>query len=71
MPEEDAEVVRRFAESHELEYPVIVSPQLADQYHVTGLPTTLVIDRQGVIRYLQSGEDSRFISVIDQLLHPS
>lgn len=55
------EVTKEFVKEHGITYPVLVDPQkeslVADAYKVTGVPTNVVIDRDGKIRYMQLGFD--------------
>jgi thiol-disulfide isomerase/thioredoxin len=47
----DVEMVRRFVKSMEIPYPIIMtSDEVARSYKVTGLPTTVLIDKEGKIR---------------------
>lgn len=47
----DSEIVRRFVKSMEIPYPIIMTPEeVARRYKITGLPTTILIDRKGKIR---------------------
>lgn len=47
----DTEMVRRFIDSMEIPYPIIMTPdEVARNYRVTGLPTTILIDKAGKIR---------------------
>lgn len=47
----DVEMVRRFAKSLDIPYPIILTPdEVARSYKVTGLPTTVLIDKKGKIR---------------------
>lgn len=47
----DAEMVRRFVQSLDIPYPIIMTPdEITKKYKVTGLPTTVLIDRKGNIR---------------------
>jgi peroxiredoxin len=48
--EKEEETLRRFVKSMDIPYPVVLSPeQLARQYGISGIPTTLLIDREGKI----------------------
>lgn len=49
--------LRRFKEKHDLPYDFVVAKDQTSQfaYAATGLPTTVLIDRKGVIRYIESG----------------
>lgn len=47
----DAEMVRRFVQSMDIPYLIIMTPdEITKKYKVTGLPTTILIDRKGNIR---------------------
>ncbi len=51
MDKGDIDVVRRFAKSMDIPYPVLVTPhEVSKAYGVTGLPTTIIVDREGKIR---------------------
>jgi thioredoxin-related protein len=47
----DMDTVRRFVKSMDVTYPVAVTSQEVERgYGVTGLPTTILIDKEGRIR---------------------
>ncbi len=47
----DVETVRRFVQSMKIPYPVIVAPdQVARSYKVSGIPATILIDKEGKVR---------------------
>jgi thiol-disulfide isomerase/thioredoxin len=51
MDKRDMETVRQFAMSMDIPYPVVIPPdQVERDYEVTGLPTTIFIDKKGRIR---------------------
>jgi cytochrome c biogenesis protein CcmG/thiol:disulfide interchange protein DsbE len=51
-----AETVRRFVNSMDIPYPIILTPEeVSRNYGVTGLPTTILIDKEGKIRQKFSG----------------
>ncbi|MFN8442055.1 MAG: TlpA disulfide reductase family protein [Caldilineaceae bacterium] len=56
--EEDATTVRQFIQAHGYGFPVLLDLQsdVSALYQVRGLPTTVVIDRQGRVQYIQTGE---------------
>lgn len=61
---------RAFRARHGLTYPIAVDVQneVMKMYGVRAFPTNCVIDRQGVVRYLQSGFDSQgIINTLAQL----
>lgn len=55
---ETAAQVRAFAEENALTFPIAVDEKAASGrlYRVVGIPTTFVIDREGIIRYIKLGE---------------
>lgn len=60
--EDPFEEARKFAQKYRLTYPIVVDPEKrginsAAIYKVTGVPTNVVIDKEGKIRYLQAGFD--------------
>ena len=58
---EDADAVRRFGEELQLELPLLVDPhgEVYRAYGVQGLPTSFLVDPEGVIRHVQLGVVSR------------
>jgi len=56
--EEDASLVRPFVEELELTFEILYDTQttVTQSYQVTGLPRTIFVDRQGVIKHIQVGE---------------
>jgi DsbE subfamily thiol:disulfide oxidoreductase len=59
--QEDAATVQRFINAQGFTFPVLLDTQASvlNQYKVRGLPTSFVIDRDGVIRYIHSGAITR------------
>ncbi len=55
--QEDAATVQRFIEAQGFSFPILLDTQarVMEQYQVRGLPTTFVIDRSGMIRYVHTG----------------
>jgi peroxiredoxin len=51
----DRELVSRFAKERRLNFPVLYDDRIAELYGVTAYPGNYFIDRQGAIRYVQSG----------------
>jgi peroxiredoxin len=51
----DRGLVKQFAEGHGLRFPVLYDEGVAKRYGVDGYPVTVFIDRQGNIRYQESG----------------
>jgi thiol-disulfide isomerase/thioredoxin len=53
----EIEFLKRFKEKHRLPYDFVVArgQQAQFQYAATGLPTAVLIDRKGVVRYIESG----------------
>lgn len=58
--EEPAETVRPFIELNEFSFPVLldIEGRVAQQYSTRSFPTTFIIDRNGVIQHVQTGEIS-------------
>jgi thiol-disulfide isomerase/thioredoxin len=54
---EDEETVRRFVAKNPFPYPVLLDPEdrLSYQLGIEGLPTLMVVDRAGRVRYLEAG----------------
>jgi thiol-disulfide isomerase/thioredoxin len=51
MDKGDVETVRRFVKSMDIPYPITLTPEeVSRNYGVTGLPTTILIDKEGRIR---------------------
>jgi peroxiredoxin len=51
------ELARQFSKKHGLTFPVLIDAgdKVASQYGVVGYPTTIVIDRQGTVRMVDTG----------------
>lgn len=56
--QEEAATVERFIQTNGFSFPVLLDLQasVTDRYQVRGLPTTFIIDRDGFIQHVQSGE---------------
>ena len=54
---EDEATVREYVERNPFPYPVLLDPEdtLSSRYQLYGLPTVMVIDRQGAISFLETG----------------
>jgi thioredoxin-related protein len=47
----EMEMVRRFVKSMDIPYSIIMTPEdVARNYKITGLPTTVLIDKEGKVR---------------------
>jgi thiol-disulfide isomerase/thioredoxin len=47
----EVEMVRRFVKSMDLPYPIIMTPdEVTRSYKITGIPTTILIDKEGKVR---------------------
>lgn len=59
MDRGDVETVRRFVKSMDIPYPITLTPEeVSRNYGVTGLPTTILIDKEGKIRQKMLGFSS-------------
>jgi peroxiredoxin len=58
---EETDTVRRFIEQNGFSFPVLLDTraEMMKRYNVLGLPTTFVIDREGFIQYVHTGEITR------------
>jgi peroxiredoxin len=58
--QEDVETVRPFIEQNGFSFPVLLDTQgrVAQQYSTRSFPTTFIIDRDGMIQHVQTGEIS-------------
>ncbi len=65
---EDATGVSEFAEQFRMDVPVVIDPQgaISDRYNVSGLPTSVFLDEEGVIVDVRPGAIDR--SIIDAVL---
>jgi cytochrome c biogenesis protein CcmG/thiol:disulfide interchange protein DsbE len=56
--QEEAATVKAFIEANGFTFPVLLDThaEVMNQYHVRGLPTTFIIDRDGLIQHVQSGQ---------------
>lgn len=59
--QEDARTVEDFIVDNQFSFPVLLDSrnELLTRYQVRGLPTTFIIDRQGNIHYIHTGEITR------------
>ena len=62
--------LKRFKEKHDLPYDFVVAKDQTSQfaYAATGLPTTVLIDRKGVIRYIESGTNPTRVEEMRQVM---
>ena len=69
---QSAHQVERFLKDIAVSYPVLLDPgsKISRAYHVTGLPTTFVIDRQGRVRghILGAASEATFRKMVEGLL---
>ena len=58
--QEGASTVKNFIQANGFSFPVLLDSQgqVMERYHVRALPTSFIIDRDGVIQYIQTGEIS-------------
>ncbi len=66
-----AEKGLNFLNNHPVDYPVVIAinHRISDVFEIRGLPTSYIIDRQGILRYVHQGFKEQDILIIkDQLL---
>jgi len=71
--DDDMQRADRYARAHRMHYPLLLDPakQVSRAYQIDRLPTTVLIDRSGVIRYLHDGyraNDPSYVAQIRALL---
>jgi peroxiredoxin len=56
--QEEVATVRAFIEANDFTFPVLLDShaEVMSRYHVRGLPTTFIIDRDGFVQHIQSGQ---------------
>jgi peroxiredoxin len=57
LSDEEADKVQQYAQQNHLNYPIATDPddRVRSQFLVSGLPTTILIDKTGVVRYVAIG----------------
>ena len=73
-PEEYEDHLRKFKANVGITYPFVVATEAEPKaYHVTGIPTMAVIDREGKVAFLKvgSGDETLLRLVVDRLLAPA
>jgi peroxiredoxin len=70
--QEGASTVKDFIQNNGFTFPVLLDSQgqVMNRYHVRALPTSFIIDRQGVIQHIQTGEISpqQLEAIVEPLL---
>jgi peroxiredoxin len=72
--EENADAARGFLKDFPVNFPVLLDSanQVSKQYEVLAMPTTVVVDRDGKIRYLhkgyQSGDEAKYQEMVKKLV---
>jgi peroxiredoxin len=56
-PIAEAQMLQEFKKEQELPYDIVVAADRTNQtiYGASGIPTTVLIDRKGIIRYIETG----------------
>ncbi len=71
--QESAETVRPFIEDNGFTFPILLDLQgrVAQQYTTRSFPTTFIIDREGTIQHVQTGEisEKELEAIVLPLLH--
>ena len=59
---------REFRDLHGLTYPILLDPDhhVVEQYGITGWPSNILIDQEGVVRFAGAGFNS---SGLEQTIH--
>ena len=67
----ELEYLKRYRRDKGLSYPFVVAKGqgLQLQYGATGLPTTVLVDRKGIVRYIEAGTStSRLLQTREMIL---
>jgi thiol-disulfide isomerase/thioredoxin len=65
----DGEVVRNFAKSMDIPYPIVMAPEeVVRNYRVTSIPTTFILDKEGKIRQRITGFNSAISQQMNSLV---
>jgi thiol-disulfide isomerase/thioredoxin len=70
-PEQEQEMLKKFAELHELSHPFAIQDAertLSEHFSVSGIPTAALVDRQGKIRLIRVGSGEANAREIEQLI---
>jgi peroxiredoxin len=72
--DEDARRTREFAEGMKLKFPILfdTTPDVGRDYFIDKMPMTILVDRSGVVRYVNAGfkrgDDRTYLDQIRELL---
>lgn len=69
-PAAELNVIKNFRESERLPYDIVVAKDQSVQllYAATGLPTAVIIDRKGIVRYIESGTSPTRIADMHEMI---
>ena len=67
------EEARKFIQKHGLTFPVVVDPErkskVAAEYKVVAVPTNVIVGKDGLVRYYQTGFlEKRLREALDEIL---
>lgn len=69
--EDELSMLKKFMEKHELTHGTMLTPEKSDmqgQYHVTGIPHAVVVDKQGIVRLIKVGSGDKNASDIEAMI---
>jgi hypothetical protein len=70
--EKEQRYIGDYVEKHKMIWPCIISdrPAADPRYHINGFPTYVILDREGIVRYMHSavGKQRQMQRVIERLL---
>jgi thiol-disulfide isomerase/thioredoxin len=70
-PEQEQEMLKRFAKEHDLKYRFAVmgkESKFSEHYGVTGIPQMVVIDRQGKVRLIRVGVSPENAQAVSEMI---
>lgn len=70
--DKERKYIERYIGDHKITWPCIISDRSAldPEYHINGLPTYVILDRKGIVRYMHMGvgKQRQMKRIIDRLL---
>ena len=65
---DEAETARKYVAQQSMSYPVLLSEEIANDYHVEVFPTNVIIDRAGRIRHVEEGYEEGTTALLRDII---